>query len=226
MAVASLLENENQQRREDEKAAILHGEPITKGTHKDAYRGLRGMVKPMPEEDFQEENHRRLTHTELVADAEINTRDFTEIGLWENTAVIDQEEADRTLEEAVQHHGTDHVVKETVENLLDEFTERGIVYSDPEDNIGFFNGEAKAFDVYDESSFDLYDTGPENMNEAEYHRFKQEAPAMYQKFASDLATYTPEQTETAVHKVTQASDHLKTGEATITDFQQAFRYRR
>ncbi|MFB6174478.1 MAG: hypothetical protein ABEJ87_00700 [Candidatus Nanohalobium sp.] len=226
MVVQTLLQGESKNRVADEKAAIQHGEVIRTGTHKDVYIGLRGAVKPVEEDDFEEENHERLTGTELTADAEINLRDFTDIGLWPDTVVIKQQMADRELEEAVQHYRTGHVVEETVENLLDEFTERGLVYSDPGDNIGFFSGKAKAFDVYDESSFDLYQSRPEEMSQADFHSFSKKAPVMYQKFACDLARYAPEETEEVVDKVSEASDYLISGEASITDFQQAFEYRR
>jgi hypothetical protein len=226
MVAQQTLQNEQENRREDEKAAIQEGEVIRKGTHKDAYIGLRGMVKPMEENHFQEENHERLTGTDLVADADINRRDFTKIGLWPDTVVINQNMADKELEEAVQHYGADYVVEEAVKNLLDEFTERGLVYSDPGDNIGFFSGEAKAFDVYDESSFDLYDSKPENMSEAEFHRFSHQAPAMYQKFACDVARHSGGEAETLLDKVTEASKYLISGEAAMADFQQAFSYRR
>ncbi|MFB6115056.1 MAG: hypothetical protein ABEK04_02100, partial [Candidatus Nanohalobium sp.] len=113
--------------------------------------------------------------------------------------------------DAIEEYGTDFVVEEAVENLLDEFTEKGIVYEDPGDNIGFFHGKAKAFDVYDDSAFEIYENRPENMSEAEFHRFEGSAPTMYQKFAEDVANHSEESREYVVGKVAESSQYLDEG---------------
>lgn len=224
MSIGGVVQDETRNRKEDEKAAIQHGEVIRKGTRKDVYRGLRGMVKPMPKEKFPEENREKLEETELIAPGTVNERDFTEIGLWKETKVIHQEEADETVEEAVEKYGTEFVIEETVENLLDEFTERGIIYEDPGDNIGFFSGEAKAFDVYDNSAFEFKDGNIDTMSDTEFYKFQKEAPVMYQKFACDIARYSDEDAEKIVDQVSEASEYLLDGEASMADFQQAFDY--
>ena len=101
----------------------------------------------MPEEQIAKKNNKRLAGTGLIAEADINQQDLTELGLWEDSEVINQQEAKEEIPEAVEKYGAELVVEEAVENLLDEFTERGIVYEDPGDNIGFFHRRAKAFDV-------------------------------------------------------------------------------
>jgi len=226
MSIGGVVQEDTEHRREDEIAAIQHGEPITSGTNKTVYRGLRGMVKPMAKKDFPEENREELEETEFIAPGTVNERDFTDIGLWEDTMVIHQDEADEKVGEAVEKYGTDFVVEETVENLLDEFTERGIVYEDPGDNIGFYNGAAKAFDVYDNSAFEFKDGDIDTMSDKDFHEFQQEIPVMYQKFAEDVASYSEEDAQTVVDKVSEASEYLTEGEASRINFQQAFDYQR
>ena len=226
MSIGGVIQEDTEHRKEAEKAAIQHGDSINTGTNKTVYRGLRGMVKPMARKDFPEENREELGETDFIAPGTVNERDFTDIGLWEETMVIHQDEADEKVGEAVEKYGTDFVVEETVENLLDEFTERGIVYEDPRDNIGFYNGEAKAFDVYDSSAFEFKDGDIDSMSDKDFYKFQQEAPVMYQKFAEEVASYSKEDAQTVIEKVSQASDYLIEGEASRIDFQQAFNYQR
>lgn len=226
MSVAGITQEQKKHRKADEIAAIEHGEAITTGTNKTAYRGLRGIVKPMPKEQFPEQNQEKLAESELTAPGTVNERDLTEIGLWKETKVIHQEEADEELEEAVETYGTDFVIEETVENLLDEFTERGIVYEDPGDNIGFFSGQAKAFDVYDDSAFEFKDGNIEEMSEKDFYEFQREAPVMYQKFAEDVANYSQKSHEEVVNKVADTSEYLIEEEASRINFQDAFQYTR
>lgn len=225
MSLSGAIERSESYRREEEIQAIKHGEANTSGTRKDVYDGLRGKVKPMPEEKIVTEHHERLSGTGLIAEADINQQDLTEIALWEDTHVINQEEANKEVPDAIEEYSTDFVVEEAVENLLDEFTEKGIVYEDPGDNIGFFNGKAKAFDVYDDSAFEVYDQKPEKMSDAEFHRFEQSAPIMYQKFAEDVAKHSEESRENVVEKVAESSQYLSEDLDSMVGFQEAFNYR-
>lgn len=224
MSLGGTIERSENYRRQEEIQAIKHGEVNTSGTRKDVYDGLRGKVIPMPEEKIVKENHERLSGTGLIAEADINEQDLAEIALWEESEVINQQEANKEITKAIEEYSTDFVVEEAVENLLDEFTEKGIVYEDPGDNIGFFHGRAKAFDVYDDSAFEIYEEKPENMSDADFHRFKHSAPTMYQKFANDVARHSEESREYVVGKVAESSKYLEESLDSITGFQEAFNY--
>jgi len=226
LSLAGTIERSEKHRRDEEIQAIEHGDANTTGTRKSVYEGLRGKIKPMPEEQIAKKNHERLAGTGLIAEADINQQDLTELGLWEDSEVINQQEAKEEIPEAVEKYGAELVVEEAVENLLDEFTERGIVYEDPGDNIGFFHRRAKAFDVYDDSAFEIYDERPENMSEADFHRFEQSAPTMYQKFAEDVANHSEQNREYVVEKVAESSQYLDEDLDSIIGFEEAFQFSR
>lgn len=220
--VQNFVERSELWRRKEEIQAVRNGEEDTSGSIKDVYQGLRGVVKPMHESEFAKENHDELTSTSFVADADVNSQDLTEFGYWEDTRVINQDEAVYTLEEAIDEFGVAEAVYRTVDELLDGFTENGIVYNDVSNNIGFFYGEPRAFDVYDSSAFTLFDKSPEEMSGAQFYLFEVSAPIMYQKFAQDVVNKSDEGVEEAIGKVAQASDYLDEGLDGYLDFQDAF----
>lgn len=227
MSLGEFVERAEKHRRREEIQAIRRGEVNSSGTRKDVYDGLRGKIKTMPEEQIVKENHERFSDTDLIAEADINQRDLgdlSDLALSEETNIINQQEANREIPEAIEKYSTDFVIEETVEELLDEFTERGVVYEDPGGNIGFFHRKPQAFDIYDDSAFDIYENRPENMSEAEFHRFKQSAPTMYQKFAGDVARHSEQSREYVVEKVAETSQYLEEDIDSITEFQDAFNY--
>lgn len=222
--IQNFVERSEPWRRVEEIQAIRNGDVNTSGTSKDVYEGLRGKVKPMPDKQFVEEHHEELTGSELVADADVNSLDLREIGLWEDTRVINQDCAAYTLDEAIDHYGVDEVVDRTVNRLLDGFVEQGVVFKDPKDNIGFFYGRPRSFDVYDSSAFMIFDEKPENMSKADFYSFESAAPNMYGQFAEDVANKSDRASEEVIGKVAEASDYLEDEIEDYLCFQDAFEY--
>ena len=223
--VENSVERSEPWRRDEELQAVLRGEMENSGSIKHVYPGLRNnKIKVMHESDYEEENHERLTDTSLVADAEISIRDWSDIGYWEDTVVINQEEAEYDLDEAIDEYGLDEVIDRTVNNLLDEFTEQGFVYKDPSDNIGFFHERPKAFDVYDNGSFILFDDKPEELSENDLYLFEGAAANMYKQFAENIEEKTEEDRYSVMAKVAAASEHLVNDLNEQMHFLDAFEY--
>lgn len=207
--VENSVERSEIRRRDEELQAVIRGEMEDSGSIKDVYQGLRNnKIKVMHESDYDEENHERLTDTSLVADAEVTKRDWSDIGYWENTVVVNQQEAELGLDGAIDKYGVDEVIDSTVNGLLDQFTEEGVVYKDPKDNIGFFNDQPRAFDVYDTGAFILFEDSPEELSDNDLYLFEGAAANMYKQFAEDLEEKSTMNTEMAMKKVAKASDYL------------------
>ncbi len=208
-AVENFAERSEIRRRDEERQAVVQGEMEESGSIKDVYQGLRdNKIKVMHESDFDEENHQELTDTPLVANAEITKRDWSDIGYWENTVVVNQQEAEFGLQGAIDEYGVDEVIDMAVNDLLDEFTEEGVVYKDPKDNIGFFNDQPKAFDVYDTGAFMLFDDVPEELSDNDMYLFEGAAANMYKQFAEDIEDKSTMDTEMAMEKVAEESDYI------------------
>ena len=224
--VENSAERSEIRRRDEERQTVVRGEMEDSGSIKDVFPGMRdNMIKVMHESDYEEENHERLTDTPLVADAEVNERDWSDIGYWENTIIINQEKAEYDLDEAIEEYGVDEVIDRTVNNLLDEFTERGVVYKDPGDNIGFFQDEEpKAFDVYDNGAFILFDDEPEEMSENDLYLFEGAAANMYKQFAEDIGDKSGDDDYSVMSKVAEASDHLDSELEEPIHFLDSFEY--
>jgi len=222
--IQNFMERSESWRRQEEIQAIMAGNVNTSGTNKDVYEGLRGKIKPMPEHDFADENHQELTGDELVADADVNPQNLTDIGLGESTKVINQQKATETLDQAIENYGVNEVVEITVDRLLDRFVEQGIVYKDIANNVGFFHGEPKAFDVYDDSAFIIFDDIPEEMSDTDYWRFESAAPTMYQKFAEDIVNNSKQDSEEVISQLAEASRYLEDEIEDYTSFKDAFEY--
>lgn len=217
------VERSETRRRDEELQVVIRGEKEDSGTIKDVYQGLRdNKVKVMHEDDFDSEVHERLTGTDLVPQAEITERDWRDIGYHENTVVVNQNEADQDLENAIEEFGIDEVIDDTVNNLLDEFTDRGIVYKDPQNNIAFFEDQPKPFDVYDTGAFILFDN-PEELSENEMYLFEGAAANMYKQFTDDIAEKSSKDNEYITDKVVETSDYLD-GSNNSDFFTQLFEY--
>ena len=64
------------------------------------------------------------------------------------------------------------------------------------------------------------------MSKADFHRFEQSAPTMYQKFAEDVANHSEQNREYVVEKVAESSQYLDEDLDSIIGFEEAFQYSR
>lgn len=206
--------------------AVLRGELDDSGSIKDIFSGFgNNIIKVMREEDFDKEVYERLRDSSWVADAEVKKRDWSDIDYWENTVVINQKKADFELRGAIDEYGAGRVIEMAVNDLLDNFTEEGIVYKDPKDNVGFFDDQPKAFDVYDTSAFILFDGTPEEFSPMEKYRFEGAAANMYKQFAEDIENKSTMDLEMAMNKVAEESDYLSDNHLDdLSHFQDSFDY--
>lgn len=116
------------------------------------------------------------------------------------------------------------MINRTVNQLFDNFVQQGLVYKDVNDNIGFFHGKPKAYDVYDDSAFILFDDVPEEMSKLDYWRFEYAAPTMYQKFAQDVENKSDNESQEVIRNVAEASSYLEEDLEGYLEFQDAFEY--